>query len=313
MPDSRLGGATLSLNTRGIDDYVGHDGERGKRRATTQLDGCTRRGVLWSHAGVLSLTNPSISLGTFSTNMNPLDPAATTGVDEAGRALHDVSWGQEYPVETVTFKHHTFRFYNRGELLSHFFPSAALRLESCILIRDEYRLAYEHFERLQVEAPSDDVPNFVLTGQPGIGAFFICCLVTKSAGCYVFSGKTTFIVYALLRRLHRCQPTVVQFTESHFVLFDETGAHRFPSSYAYCHKIPSGAWALADSGQMLVEPGSALFRDPVVLVQTTSPAARRWKEWTKQHSANLYLMQLWDPLEIEILLYVPSRVSSLRV
>jgi hypothetical protein len=88
------------------------------------------------------------------------------------------------------------------------------------------------------------------------------------------------------------------------VLFDKSGAHRFPTFVGYNVKIPPGSWVLVDSGRKLVEPGAALFRRDTVLVQTTLPAARRWKAWKKYHSAYIYVMQLWNPEEIEILLYV---------
>jgi hypothetical protein len=118
------------------------------------------------------------------------------------------------------------------------------------------------------------------------------------------TGKTIFILYALLRRLEHCLPTAIQFTEEYFVLFDENGAWKYPSSLYYHRVIPSGSWALVNSGYRLTAPGPALFSKDTVLVQTTSPAPRRWKEWKKQHSAKIYVMQLWDLEEIEILLYV---------
>jgi hypothetical protein len=98
------------------------------------------------------------------------DLAATTGVDEAGKALHDATWGDTYPIDVIVHKERTFNFYNEADVLSNFFPTDFLNLEHTTLIRDEYRLAYDHFSRIQAESPSDKAPNFVLTGQPGIGA-----------------------------------------------------------------------------------------------------------------------------------------------
>jgi hypothetical protein len=96
------------------------------------------------------------------------------------------------------------------------------------------------------------------------------------------------------------------------VLFDENGARKYPSSLYYHRVIPSGSWALVNSGYRLMAPGPALFGKDIVLVQTTSPVPRRWKEWKKQHSAHLYVMQIWDTEEIEILLYVFHVAAVLR-
>jgi hypothetical protein len=96
-------------------------------------------------------------------------PPLVPGPDADGQAIHDAAWGRPYPFETTTLNNRTFRFYKRDDPLATFFLDDIMNLESRILIREEYRLAYDYFDRLQAEQTNKS-PIFILTGQPGIGA-----------------------------------------------------------------------------------------------------------------------------------------------
>lgn len=69
-------------------------------------------------------------------------------------------------------------------------------------------------------------------------------------------------------------------------------------------KIPDGTWALADSGEIIEQPGSAFLATPlskVWVIQATSPKRSRWFEWRKQRNASMYVMDCFNSGELKTL------------
>ena len=59
-------------------------------------------------------------------------------------------------------------------------------------------------------------------------------------------------------------------------------------------------WALCDSNQTIINPSTVFLQldGNVRVIQTTSPKASRWKEWTKHTGARRYVMDIWSTEEI---------------
>jgi len=116
----------------------------------------------------------------------------------------------------------------------------------------------------------------------------------------VLSGKTLFLVYILVLRLGQRKPVAVQFLDgnSFYALFNDTVSfHRFDDP-ALLKEGPS-VWALCDSNQYITIPGSIFAGcQGVRIIQTTSPKASRWKEWSKQVGAEPYIMDIWSEDEV---------------
>jgi hypothetical protein len=101
------------------------------------------------------------------------------------QAVWDACWGKTYPIETVDYRGSTFSFYNTQGPLGDLLPNI---LEPRMLIREEYRLAYDYFEQMyRTEAPKSyhDFPNFIMTGQSGIGALISLSMLS---GVWLMAG-----------------------------------------------------------------------------------------------------------------------------
>jgi len=105
-------------------------------------------------------------------------------------------------------------------------------------------------------------------------------------------------------------PTAIQFFSHGFLLFGSDGVQYLDPSESYGLRIPQGAWALSDSGVTLQKPSEAFQNAEAKVILASSPAETRWKEWQKQSSASLYLMDLWDNSELGALACVLPRESS---
>jgi hypothetical protein len=62
-------------------------------------------------------------------------------------------------------------------------------------------------------------------------------------------------------------------------------------------------WALSSSSELVIEPCAAFTHSKALIIQATSPAERRWKHWAKEHSARMYVMDVWTKAEVHALLY----------
>ncbi|KAG9312715.1 hypothetical protein JVU11DRAFT_7142 [Chiua virens] len=145
-----------------------------------------------------------------------------------------------------------------------------------ILIRQEYRDAFEELEK---EAYYNGV---CVTGQPGI-------------------GKTLFNIYILVKRLGEKKAVAMQFMNGQpmYALFQDTARFYSLDNILPLYEPPF-VWVLCDSNDKVESP-SGVFRgeqDRIRIIQTTSPKVSRWKEWTKQHGADIYVMDIWTENEI---------------
>jgi len=116
-----------------------------------------------------------------------------------------------------------------------------------------------------------------------------------------------FLLYLLARLLGERKTAALQISPRRYVLFTEQGAsaHKGDSP-------PADAWALSDSLGTDEMPCSAFQFSDACLIHTNSPAARKWKEWTKQLTAIRHVMDIWSEEEFKCLLYVRVVYSVLH-
>ncbi|KAF9234972.1 hypothetical protein BU15DRAFT_51971 [Melanogaster broomeanus] len=151
-----------------------------------------------------------------------------------------------------------------------------------MIVRGEYTLAMKAFEEAQYHKGA------VVLGQPGI-------------------GKTIFLIYALVERLRRKQPTAFQFEPDMYILFTENGVTTHSANDDEPLTLWNGIWALSDSNNKTIDPAVAfLGLLGVRTIQATSPDSKRWKEWKKQYRAGLYIMDNWTLEELSALASVSS-------
>ena len=83
------------------------------------------------------------------------------------QSLWQIRWGKPLQVSRVTWQDAQSEFFEPGCELSKVFT---VRLEERILIREEYRVAYEYFDANANYKPSNGrAARYILTGHPGIG------------------------------------------------------------------------------------------------------------------------------------------------
>ena len=115
------------------------------------------------------------------------------------------------------------------------------------------------------------------------------------------SGKTYFLIYALLQFLGQKQPVAIQPLDGspYYILFKDGVTF---------HPIEDGdpldecvfVWALSDSNADIGQP-PAVFRGDcrrMRVIQATPPEASRWKQWSKEMCASPYVMDVWSSKEI---------------
>ncbi|KAI0765495.1 hypothetical protein C8Q74DRAFT_1058371 [Fomes fomentarius] len=130
---------------------------------------------------------------------------------------------------------------------------------------NQYYILGEHATLLkQLEGTKS---SFVLTEQTGI-------------------GKSTFLIYLLLYRLERHLPTAIQFRSDRFILFSAEGAK---IHHAYSGHLPAlhDLWALRDNNATMEPPYEVFVLSTARIVQVTSPAPDRWKQWLRRASTDL--------------------------
>ncbi|CAA7264987.1 unnamed protein product [Cyclocybe aegerita] len=155
-------------------------------------------------------------------------------------------------------------------------------LSDVVLVRNEYRLAYDSIL-------ADTLQN---TGH------------LKST--FLVTGISLLLFYILSRRLEERQPVAFQIDASIFVLFDEGGVSFHPTSALFTCIIPNGAWALSDAVQGQTGPCAAFDCQRVDVVYTSSPASRNWKGWVKQAFVVEYIMDIWSLEELRTLLAISN-------
>jgi hypothetical protein len=92
--------------------------------------------------------------------------------------------------------------------------------------------------------------------------------------------------------------------DDNFLVFQANGVSMH-SLHARADCIPEGSWALSDSNSQNQQPCSAFLsaatQQRTWIVQATSPLEERWKDWGKEYSANLFVMEPFSVLEIAAL------------
>lgn len=117
-----------------------------------------------------------------------------------------------------------------------------------------------------------------------------------------FAGKTTLIIYLLLRRLEQKLPTAIQFEAKRFLIFDSLGASVF-EAHERSDRLMSCV-ALVDSDAEFTMPSIGIRRQAKLIVHTTLPIVERYRSWTKYLFFYVIEMSLPTALEIAILKYV---------
>ena len=106
-------------------------------------------------------------------------------------------------------------------------------------------------------------------------------LPTFSHRLYNLSGKTTFLLYYLVRELARGQPTMY-FFKGYLYIFTQDGPHRINVNQAPEFEI---AWkfatCLVDADVTHAPPDSLMTHAPLFIVAASSPTSphRRWVKW----------------------------------
>lgn len=90
---------------------------------------------------------------------------ADTLAAECLYGLWQTHWGKPLQLSQVTWQDSQFDFFEPSKDLRQVFT---VRLEERILVREEYRVAYEYFE---AKSSAGQPGRFILTGHPGIGAY----------------------------------------------------------------------------------------------------------------------------------------------
>jgi hypothetical protein len=85
--------------------------------------------------------------------------------------------------------------------------------------------------------------------------------------------------------------------EEYYALFrDGVTFHSVHNAAPLC-QCPT-VWALCDSNADVTSPPGVFKGKGLRIIQTTSPRAARWKEWSKQVGARCYIMDIWSKEEV---------------
>jgi len=162
-------------------------------------------------------------------------------------------------------------------------------LDESLVVREEYKILYQALEN-----ELKTIKAMVVTGQPGIGSYESWFSSQSNADRYL--GKTTFLLYLLLRRLEKGLPTAIQLGAQYYFIFDQQGAEVCPLMEG------SGrlrkCWALVDSNNNVGQP-CEVFRNlanRVILASSLKP--ERYKKWIKQKIGFVIISDLPSVLEI---------------
>ena len=144
---------------------------------------------------------------------------------------------------------------------------------------------------------------FILTGQPGSGVYHIRATLHHN---HAVSGKSLWLVLALVLRLHARLPTMYQSTPEKILFFSEDGVELFSTS-SLGRFAPSKRtemerlhlWALINSDETLKNVDPRFVALIIPIVQTPSPREDRL-QWLNKVSVprKLFLLQPWSLAEL---------------
>ncbi|KDQ17692.1 hypothetical protein BOTBODRAFT_53229 [Botryobasidium botryosum FD-172 SS1] len=151
---------------------------------------------------------------------------------------------------------------------------------SCVLVRDEYRLAMKYLRGRVMVNPAGAV---TIGGQAGI-------------------GKSIFIYYALIHRITSGLPVALQYTPESVLLFLKSGTYCIPANTNPANdtiqQLPRGIWALVDSDQLVDEPAPVLRGiSPFFTIQAASGSTSQ-TAWHKYKDGQVWNMRPWSWDEI---------------
>lgn len=238
-------------------------------------------------------------------------------IDLSLHKLWQTRWGKPLQPSLVTWQDAQFEFFEPGCELNKVFT---VRLEERILIREEYRVAYEYFDaNANYKASNGRAARYILTGHPGIGMDIDFYRVTDKKIEHRCLGKSSFLAYVLVRRLGEKRSTIVQLSaEASYVLFSDRGAYIFNGTRvasfggslveAKTNDVANLAltdlWALSDGTSDMQAPCTALLKTSALVIHAASPTSDHWVQWKKEQRAKLYVMDLWGESELGALLFV---------
>ena len=88
---------------------------------------------------------------------------------------------------------------------------------------------------------------------------------------------------------------------NYILVFQDDNVYRHPLK-ADPYLLPQGTWALSDSDEVAKRPCTAFLdaakRKVAWIVQTTSPLEERYKEWSKQRDAEMFVMDYFSINEL---------------
>lgn len=114
-------------------------------------------------------------------------------------------------------------------------------------------------------------------------------------------GKSTFLLYLLLHRLERKQPTAVQFDATWTFIFDKHGVDVRKAEDSDPVRLGE-CWALVDSNANVIQPFEAFQVHAQCVIQTSPPKYGRWKSWIKQKQGTCIVSELPTVVEIAAIL-----------
>ncbi|KAH9066290.1 hypothetical protein EDB87DRAFT_703940 [Lactarius vividus] len=203
--------------------------------------------------------------------------------------LYDTLWGKDLSVvlEEISDSGNTWKYVPKKHMDSLGMTMLDYPDEHGLLVRPEYDVAWDMSDYNTARKKGQG--GVVVTGQPGVGI-------------------TCFLYYLLFRLLSKGTPVSLQ-RSSDILVFRDDGVYRHPLNAAPDY-LPKGTWALSDSGHQAKQPCDVFMgaakRYATWIIQTTSPLEERWRDWAKQLTAVMFVMNRFSAAEITALGKVQS-------
>src|SRR5258706_14177501 len=165
------------------------------------------------------------------------------------------------------FRYMSFKNLNR---VNRAFGDENSGQDESIVVREEYKNILRALENEL--KPFDAV---VMTGQPGIGSYESWFSSQSNADRYL--GKTTLLLYLLLRRLEKGLPTAIQLGAQYYFIFDQEGAKVCPPMERSGRL--SESWALVDSNDSVGQPCLVFKQLAKRVILASSLKPERYNGW----------------------------------
>jgi hypothetical protein len=116
-----------------------------------------------------------------------------------------------------------------------------------------------------------------------------------------FLGKTLFLFWLMTERLLDGKPTIFQTKKDEYAYFSAEGFRRLSDREL---KRIDNTWLLVDMQYSTGPP--PMKRNVPFTIFTTSPLEKVYKQWMKQVSARMVIMNPWEWEELNFVGYVHS-------